>query len=58
MKINRLLAITVTLLNKEHLTATELAERFEVSTRTIYRDIEVLSGAGVPVYTNKDRVVV
>ena len=30
-----------------------LAERFEVSTRTIYRDIEVLSSAGVPVYTNK-----
>jgi predicted DNA-binding transcriptional regulator YafY len=53
MKINRLLAITISLLNKTSVTAAELAERFEVSTRTIYRDIEVLSGAGVPVYTNK-----
>jgi len=41
------------LLNREMVTAKELADRFEVSTRTIYRDIEVLSTAGVPVYTNK-----
>jgi len=41
------------LLNKKTVTAKELAERFEVSTRTIYRDIDVLSGAGVPIYTNK-----
>lgn len=53
MKINRLLEITILLINKGAITAKELADRFEVSTRTIYRDIDVLSGAGVPVYTNK-----
>ena len=50
MKIHRLLEITTLLLNKGTLTAKELSERFEVSVRTIYRDIEVLSEAGVPVY--------
>nr|WP_090885926.1 YafY family protein [Evansella caseinilytica] len=53
MKINRLLEMTILLLNKKTVTAKELAERFEVSTRTIYRDVDVLSTAGVPVYTNK-----
>jgi len=53
MKINRLLEITIILLNKGATTAKELAERFNVSTRTIYRDIDVLSSAGVPVFTNK-----
>lgn len=53
MKINRLLEITLILLNKSTVTARELADRFNVSTRTIYRDIDVLSTAGVPVYTNK-----
>jgi len=53
MKINRLLEITLILLNKGTVTAAELAERFSVSTRTIYRDIDELSSAGVPVYTNK-----
>jgi predicted DNA-binding transcriptional regulator YafY len=53
MKINRLLEITLILLNKNTVTAGELAERFGVSTRTIYRDIDELSSAGVPVFTNK-----
>ena len=53
MKINRLLEIVTILLNRETVTAKELAERFGVSTRTIYRDVDVLSSAGVPVYTNK-----
>lgn len=53
MKINRLIEITVLLLNRESITAKELAERFQVSTRTIYRDIEVLSTSGVPVYMSK-----
>lgn len=53
MKINRLLEITILLINKGTVTAKELAERFQVSTRTIYRDVDVLSSAGVPVYTNK-----
>ncbi len=53
--INRLLGIVYTLLNKENVTATTLAERFEVSVRTIYRDIEVLSQAGIPVYAKKGK---
>jgi predicted DNA-binding transcriptional regulator YafY len=53
MKINRLLEITLILLNKNGITAGELADRFGVSTRTIYRDIDELSSAGVPVFTNK-----
>ncbi len=53
MRMDRLFSIVVILLNKDKTTAKELAERFEVSTRTIYRDIDVLSSAGIPVYTNK-----
>jgi len=53
LKINRLLQITIILLNRKTVTARELAERFSVSTRTIYRDVESLSSAGVPVYMNK-----
>lgn len=53
MKINRLIEITTILLNKDKVTAKELAQRFEVSPRTIYRDIEDLSQAGVPVYMTK-----
>ncbi len=52
MKINRLLEITMLLLNRGSATAKELSKQFGVSTRTIYRDIDVLSQAGVPVYTN------
>ncbi|PKM94054.1 MAG: YafY family transcriptional regulator [Firmicutes bacterium HGW-Firmicutes-1] len=55
MKINRLLEITILLMNKGSITAKELANRFEVSTRTIYRDIDVLSLSGVPVYANKGK---
>jgi len=53
MKMNRLFEITTILLNKGSVTAQELADRFGVSTRTIYRDIDTLSSTGVPVYTNK-----
>jgi predicted DNA-binding transcriptional regulator YafY len=53
MKLNRLLEITTILLNKKTITAAELAERFGVSTRTIYRDIDVLSASGVPVYSSQ-----
>lgn len=53
--INRLLGIMYILLNKETVTAKALAERFEVSVRTIYRDIEALSMAGIPVYTRKGK---
>ena len=55
MQINRLIEITVILLNKNIVTAKELAEKFQVSTRTIYRDIEVLSSSGIPVYMSKGK---
>lgn len=55
MQINRLFEIIYILLDKKTVTATELAERFEVSVRTIYRDIETLSGAGIPVFANRGK---
>lgn len=51
MQISRLFGIVYILLNRRHTTAKMLAERFEVSVRTIYRDIDALSLAGVPVYS-------
>lgn len=53
--INRLLGIIYILMNKGNVTAAELAERFEVSVRTIYRDVETLSIAGIPVYSRKGK---
>lgn len=55
MQMNRLFEIVYILLNKKVVTARELAERFGVSQRTIYRDIDTLSLAGVPVYTEKGK---
>jgi len=55
MQINRLLEIVYVLLRQKSVTARELAERFEVSQRTIYRDIDALSMAGIPVYTEKGK---
>ena len=53
MKIDRLIGIMSILLQEEKTTAPELAERFEVSKRTINRDIEALCKAGVPVRTSQ-----
>ena len=53
MKLNRLLEITTILLNKKTVKASELAGRFDVSVRTIYRDIDVLSASGVPVFCSR-----
>lgn len=55
MQINRLFEIIYILLNKSTVTAKYLADYFEVSTRTIYRDVEVLSGAGIPIYMSKGK---
>ena len=55
MQVNRLFEIIYILLDKKMITAKELAERFEVSGRTIYRDIDTLSLAGIPVYTEKGK---
>lgn len=49
MKIERLYAITIYLLNHGRTSAKELAKRFEVSTRTIQRDIDSLCVAGIPI---------
>ncbi len=48
MKADRLYAITVYLLNHGRTTAAELAQRFEVSVRTVRRDMETLCMAGIP----------
>lgn len=53
--LNRLLGIIYILMNKGTVTAGELAKRFEVSVRTIYRDVENLSMAGIPVYARKGK---
>lgn len=55
MQINRLFEIIYLLLQKETITATELANKFEVSSRTIYRDVETLSSAGIPIYMSKGK---
>ena len=53
MKIDRLIGILSVLLQKEKTTAPELAARFEVSRRTINRDIEDLCMAGIPIQTSR-----
>lgn len=51
MKIDRLLGIITILLQRGKSTAPELARRFEVSTRTIFRDVDDICRAGIPVVT-------
>lgn len=51
MKVSRLLSIIIILIDKKRISARELADIFEVSTRTIYRDIETISMAGIPVHS-------
>lgn len=53
MKIDRQIGILSILLQKEKITAAELAEKFEVSTRTIARDIEDISAAGIPIVAER-----
>jgi predicted DNA-binding transcriptional regulator YafY len=53
MRASRLLSILMLLQLRERLTADALAEEFEVSVRTIYRDIDKLAEAGVPVYADR-----
>jgi predicted DNA-binding transcriptional regulator YafY len=49
VKVHRLLAITMQLLNRKRMSGQELAEQFEVSLRTIYRDLETINSAGIPI---------
>ena len=51
MKIDRLLGIITVLMNKDKTKAKDLAEKFEVSIRTIHRDIEDICKAGIPIVT-------
>lgn len=51
MKMNRLISIIMMLLERKTISATELARTFEVSKRTIYRDIEIINEAGIPIIT-------
>ena len=51
MEQGRLFKIVYHLLDKGRATAPELAEKFEVSVRTIYRDLDAISAAEIPIYT-------
>jgi len=52
MKIDRLLGILMMLINKKKVTAKQLSEYFEVSVRTIQRDMDILNMAGIPLYAD------
>lgn len=49
MRLDRLLGITLELMAKKRVTAAELAEKFEVSIRTVYRDVDLINQSGIPV---------
>lgn len=53
MRADRLLSIVLLLQNHGRMTSRELAEKLEVSERTIFRDMEALSAAGIPVYAER-----
>ena len=55
LREGRLFQIIYYLLDKGYATAPKLAKKLEVSVRTIYRDIDALSGAGIPVYAEAGR---
>ena len=51
MKVDRLVSIIMILLDKKRIGAQELADMFEVSSRTIYRDIDAINMAGIPIHS-------
>lgn len=55
MKVDRLLAIIMLMINKGRVTTAELAEYFEVSARTIMRDMEAINAAGVPIISHQGK---
>ena len=54
-RLSRLTAILIQLQSRPLVTSTELAKKFEVSIRTIYRDIRALEAAGVPIVTDEGK---
>lgn len=54
-RLSRLTAILTQLQSKRLVTATELAKKYEVSVRTIYRDIRALEASGIPILTEEGR---
>lgn len=55
MQVNRMFEILYLLMNQNMMNAKQLAEHFEVSIRTIYRDVENLSAAGIPIYMTRGK---
>lgn len=55
MQMNRLFKIVYFLLENGKTTAPELSEKFEVSIRTIYRDLDAISAAGIPIYATQGK---
>ena len=55
MQMARLFEIVQILLNEKDVTAKKLAKHFEISVRTVYRDIEALMFAGIPIYSERGK---